>query len=140
MLHLAIFSSGYISKIFTGKKTYDGRFSKIRCMPFETIEKGDLVLMKKSGGPIVGYFVAGEVKFFKDLTQNKLEKIIHKYLDQLVLTDTFWELKKNSKYLSLIEITRPTKFRIPVLVKKKSLSGWVSIGGDSQKQIQLFES
>lgn len=140
MLHLAIFSSGFISKIFTGKKTYDGRFSKIRCMPFETIEKGDLVLMKKSGGPIVGYFVAGKVRFFKDLTQNKLEGIVKSYWDKLVLTHEFWKLKKDSKYLSLIEITRPTKFRMPVLVKKKSLSGWVSIGGDSQKQIQLFEN
>jgi len=138
MLHLAIFSSGFINKIFTGRKTYDGRFSKIRCMPFANIESGDLVLMKKSGGPIVGYFIAGNVKFFKDLDRKRLKRIVDKYWDKLVLTKKFWSMKKFSKYLTLIEITRPTKFRIPVIVKKKNLSGWVSIGGKSQQQIQLF--
>ncbi len=139
MLHLAIFTSGFINKIFTGQKTIDGRFSKIRCMPFKSIEKGDLILMKKSGGPITGYFISGKVKFFSDINENKLKSIVKKYWDELALTKNFWNSKKkNTKYLTLIGIKKPTKFRIPVAVKKKGLSGWISLGGQSQRQIQLF--
>lgn len=138
MLHLAIFSPGSISKIFTGQKTVDGRFSKIQCAPYASIEKGDLVLMKKSGGPIVGYFVAGRVKFFKELSTKKLEFIIKKNWDKLALDEEFWQQRKNSKFLTLVNIKSPTKLRIPVTVKKKSLSGWVVLGGESQRQIQLF--
>ncbi|MBN2016375.1 hypothetical protein JW766_06130 [Candidatus Dojkabacteria bacterium] len=138
MLHLAIFTPGFIDKIFTGQKTIDGRFSKIKCMPFGSIETGDLVLMKKSGGKIVGYFVAGKVEFFHDLTPEKLRKIVKRYWDELSLSNSFWITKRHSKYLTLIEIKRPTKFRIPITVRKKDLSGWVSLGGESQRQIQLF--
>jgi hypothetical protein len=138
MLHLAIFSPGFIGKIFTGQKTYDGRFSQIRCAPFGAIEKGDLVLMKKSGGPIVGYFVAGKVQFFENLDTKKLQEITSNYKDELSIPKSFQSKKRNSKYLTLIKIKRPTKFRIPVIVKKRDLSGWVCLGGESQKQIQLF--
>jgi len=138
MLHLAIFTPGFIQKIFTGQKTIESRFSKIQCMPFGSIEKGDLVLMKKSGGRIMGYFVAGKVEFYKDLTQNKLLTIIEKHKDELALTQEFLRTRRSSKYLTLIKITKPTKFRLPVSVKKKNMSGWVCLGGTSQSQIQLF--
>jgi hypothetical protein len=140
MLHLAIFSHGFIDKIFIGKKTIDARFSQIRCMPYGNIEKGDLVLMKKSGGPVIGYFVAGKIKFFEDLTKKRLNLIVKKYRNELALSNNFWDSKKESKYLTLIQITRPAKFRIPISVKKRSLSGWVSLGGDNQVQIELFET
>ncbi len=138
MLHLAIFSPGYISKIFTGKKTVDARFSKVRCMPHGAIEKGDLVLMKKSGGPIVGYFVAGKVKSYANLTSKKIDKIAKENKNALSLDKDFLKSKKSAKYATLIDITRPTKFRLPVVVKKKSLHGWVTLGGESQKQIELL--
>jgi hypothetical protein len=138
MLHLAIFTPGFIEKIFTGKKTLDGRFSNIRCMPFGSIEKGDLVLMKKSGGPIIGYFIAGNIQFYSDLIPLKLKSIVDRYWDELALTKEFWQERKKSRYLTLIHIRKPTKFRFPISVKKSNLSGWVSLGGESQSQIRLF--
>lgn len=138
MLHLAIFAPGTIRKIFTGNKTIDGRFSKIQCVPYGVIEEGDLVLMKRSGGPTIGYFVAGKVRFYEDLSKNKLETIVKEYWNELSLEEKFWLNRKNSKYLTLIEIKNPTKFRVPVNVRKKNLSGWIVLGGESQKQIRLF--
>jgi predicted transcriptional regulator len=138
MLHLAIFTPGFIEKIFTGKKTIESRFSQIKCAPFDVIEKGDLILMKKSGGPVVGYFVAGTVSFYNDPSKKRLSEIVKKHWDELALTEDFWKQKQNSKYLTLIEIKKPTKFRVPVSVKKHNLSGWVCLGGESQSQISLF--
>jgi len=138
MLHLAIFSPGYIDKIFTGRKTLESRFSKIRCEPFGSVEEGDLVLMKKSGGPIVGYFVAGAVTFYEPVSPERLRGIVQRYWDNLAITEEFLMARRDSKYLTIIEITKPTRFRFPVVVKKKSLHGWVGLGGESQRQIQLF--
>lgn len=137
MLHLAIFSSGFIGKIFTGVKTYDGRFSEIKCAPYNQIEKGDLVLMKKSGGPVVGYFLAGKIINIENPNKKNLKPQINMTWDNLALDKKFWSRKKKSKYATLIQIKKPTKFRIPVVVKKKSLSGWISLG-KGQKQIKLF--
>jgi hypothetical protein len=94
--------------------------------------------MKKSGGAIEGYFLAGEVKFYKDLTEEKLRSIVKSKWDELALTEEFLQKRKGATFLTLIEIKKPTKFRIPVSVKKRSLSGWVVLGGESQRQIQLF--
>jgi len=138
MLHLAIFSPGFIEKIFSGRKTMESRFSVIRCLPYKGIEKGDLIFMKRSGGPILGYFLAGTVHFYKDLTPQKLERIVKKYWYELALSESFWESKKNSKYLTLIKMKKPTPFRLPVTVKKSSLHGWIALGGESKSQISLF--
>lgn len=138
MLHLAIFAPGYIDKIFTGQKTLESRFSKIRCEPYGTIEQGDLVLMKKSGGPIVGYFVAGKVTFYEIVSPEHLMGLVKNRWSELAITKDFLKDRLDSKFLTIIGVTKPTKFRFPVLVKKKSLHGWVGLGGESQTQIQLF--
>lgn len=138
MLHLAIFSPGVIKRIFNGQKTIDGRFSKIKCAPYGLVQEGDLILMKKSGGKTKGYFVAGQVDYYNDLPAKKLQLIIDRYWDKLAIDKNFWDKKKNSSYFTFIEIKRPTKFRIPVNIKKKNLSGWLVLGGQSQNQIQLF--
>lgn len=138
MLHLAVFRGDFAEKIFSGKKTIESRLSKIKCAPYEQIQKGDLVLIKRSGGPIVGYFQAGNIIFFDDLSNKKLASIIKDRWNELAMTDNFWELKKKSKYLTLIEIKKPTKFRLPVAVKKKSLNGWIVLGGKNQEQLALI--
>jgi hypothetical protein len=138
MLHLAIFSKGFIEKILSGRKTIDGRFSQIQCMPYHTIEQNDLVFMKKSGGPVVGYFVAGKIQSFENLKQERIKEIVKKYEYELNLSEEFLKTKLNSRYLTLIEIKQPTKFRVPIIVKKRNLLGWISLGGKSESQIQLF--
>lgn len=138
MLHLAVFRDDFAEKIFTAHKTIEARLSKIKCAPFEQIEKGDLVLIKQSGGPVVGYFQAGDVKFYDEITPDKLKQLIKKNWNQLAMTEEFWEMKKKSKYATLIQIKKPTKFRLPVAVKKKSLNGWIVLGGKSQEQLALI--
>lgn len=138
MLHLAIFAPGYIDKIFNGQKTIDGRFSLVKCLPFNGIEPGDLVLMKKTGGHIIGYFVAGRIQFMEDLNPQTVKRIIGKYKNELSLSEDFISKKLSSRYVTLIEILKPTKFRMSVTVRKRNLSAWIRLGGDNQNQIQLF--
>lgn len=138
MLHLAIFSPGYIEKIFSGQKTLDGRFSEIKCAPYNQVEKRDLVLMKKSGGPIIGFFTVGKVDHIEIVKNSQIQSLIKKYENELALDKEFIKRKLNAKFVSLIEIKRPTKFRMPVAIKKRSLSGWVTLGVDYERQLELF--
>ena len=51
-LHLDILVEPYIQFILEGKKTVESRFLTRRFAPYNRIGKGDVVLLKKSSGPI----------------------------------------------------------------------------------------
>ena len=53
-IHLAILIEPYLSFILNGKKTIESRFSINRIAPFDKIQTGDIVLLKRAGGPLVG--------------------------------------------------------------------------------------
>lgn len=138
MLHLAIFSKGVISKILLGQKTLDARISKIKCPPFENISRDDLVLMKKSGGRILGFFIVGKVQFIENSSGDKISSLIKKHKNELSMPEDFLEKRRNANYLTLLKIKKPTKLKVPVKVSKKSLSGWVTLGNESSSQIRFF--
>ena len=49
-LHLAIFREPFLTKIFSGVKKIESRFSLNRCAPYSEVNKGDLVFIKKISG------------------------------------------------------------------------------------------
>ena len=59
--HLAIFNPPFLDLILEGRKTIEGRFSKVRCAPFGVVQEGNVVLMKESGGLVKGSFVVVKV-------------------------------------------------------------------------------
>ena len=60
-VHLAIFVEPYLELVLAGKKTIESRFSANRCPPYNAVKKGDLLLLKRSGGPVVGVATVGQV-------------------------------------------------------------------------------
>ena len=63
-VHLGIFSEPYLTYILDGKKIIDSRFSKNKIAPYNQITKKDIVIVKKSGGNVLGYFTVKNVLFF----------------------------------------------------------------------------
>src|SRR5688572_22785698 len=63
-LHLAIFQEPYLSFIMEGKKKIETRFAKRPCPPFNKVTDGDVVLLKHSGGDIVGICEVEKVWFY----------------------------------------------------------------------------
>src|SRR5882757_5711201 len=53
-IHLAVFVEPYLSFVLEGKKTVESRFSVNRHAPYEQVRSGDLIVLKKSSGPICG--------------------------------------------------------------------------------------
>lgn len=63
-LDLAIFVEPYLQFILEGRKTVESR-SSARCgVPYKCVQKGDVVLLKRSGGPIVGLCRIADAWFY----------------------------------------------------------------------------
>ena len=105
-IHLAIMVEPYLSLILCGEKTIESRFSIKKGIPYNSISKGDIVVLKKSGGDLVALFEAETVQF-------------------LCLEDGFWQKKKDAKYVTLIKIGHLQAIS-PISVNKTNRQSWLS--------------
>lgn len=124
-IHLAIFNEPFLALVLSGEKKIESRFSINKICPYKKIKTGDIVILKLSGGLVVGIFVAGEVKFFDKLDQSILNTIENEY-GELICTkydEKFWEARNKANYVSLIEISS-VKELLPFKCEKKDRSGW----------------
>lgn len=126
MKHLAVFTGDAIEKVFLGKKTMEGRWSKNRIPPYGKVKTGDTVLMKKSGGKLVGQFKVGKVISFEDPGDKESGWIRRVFKAKLCLPPGFWRLKRGARFITLMEICLPSRFLTPPTnIKKKDRRGWV---------------
>src|ERR1035438_10228161 len=78
-IHLAIFTEPYLSLILKGEKKIESRFSINKISPFKKVAKGDVILLKESGGFVNGVFVAGDVIFYSNIDKIILKEIEMNY-------------------------------------------------------------
>lgn len=125
--HLAIFNPPFLDLILEGKKTVEGRFSKVRCAPFGKVSEGDVIFMKESGGLIKGLFVVSAVESVGDLTPEKLTDLKARYDTPLRANadPEYWQRRKTSKYATLLQISHPVAFKHPFSFPKRDRRGWV---------------
>lgn len=127
--HLAIFTQSYLNLILSGKKTIESRFSVDKRAPYNKVSTGDIVIIKQSGGLIVGEFTAGKVYCIdikKDDTDMKFCKSFSKEICSDI-DENFWELRKNKKFATLIEIKELKQYDVPRKCSEKpnkSMAGW----------------
>lgn len=124
-IHLAIFREPYLSLLLSREKTLESRFSKNRIGPFNRVRKGDLVVVKKSGGLVVGFFVAGEVKYFDNVDRRLLKEIELAHGEAICSSydSNFWLDREVSNYISLVEV-REIMEVVPFRIDKRDRSGW----------------
>jgi len=125
-VHLAVFTEPILSALLTGAKTVESRFSLNKIQPFGRVCTGDIILVKKSGGPVVAVFISGEIKSYSNLTPERIDQIRSKYSEPLGMSedDAFWVEKKDSKYATLINIKRVKRLD-PCRIDKKDRTSWV---------------
>lgn len=124
-IHLAIFNEPFLSLIYDGRKTIESRFSRNKISPFAKINKGDLILLKESGGFINGFAVAGNVRFYRNLNDKSKRDIEFLYGEKICTfyDKHFWENHVDAKYATLIEIEK-IKRTIPFRCNKSDRRGW----------------
>ena len=125
-LHLAVFVEPYLSLLMAGAKTIESRFSQNLVPPFNLIWPGDLVLLKRSGGEVVGIGHVGKVKYLRrsDTSWNDLRRTYEKQL--CVTDDDFWERVSDAWFASLIWFDQLKQ--LPAIeCDKQDRRGWVII-------------
>lgn len=125
-IHVAVMVEPYLSLILQGKKTVESRFSRRQITPWQRVRPGDIVVMKKSGGSFVGMFEAADVLYEK--LDNGIDSIRQRYQSALCVGDAFWQSKADSRYATLIIITRMAQFR-PFALPFKNRQAWIDFHG-----------
>ena len=124
-LHLAVMSEPFLTYMLEGKKTIESRFSKHRIAPYKSIQTDDIVLLKKSAGPIVAHFKAGKVEFV-ELNEAELQRIKAEYGMAICADDDFWRAKVDRRYATLIEVESLQEIK-PFAIEKRDRRGWVKL-------------
>ena len=123
--HLAIMVEPYRSLLLEGEKTMESRFSQKMIHPFHRVSKGDIIILKKSGGDIVGVFEAKDVHYFELKSEQDVEAIKNEYNQQICCPDEFWDSKMNSRYATLIDVGHLMKLA-PIRVSFPNRRSWIS--------------
>jgi hypothetical protein len=124
-IHLAVFAEPFLSLVLDGSKTVESRFSRVRCAPFELVSDGDIILLKRVGGPICGIVLARRAWFY-ELDKKALASIRKTYSSTICADDEFWRRRRDACYATLIELAEPTA--IPATAcAKRDRRGWVPL-------------
>ena len=133
-LHLAVLREPYLQFILEGKKTIETRFAKRQCPPFECVSKGDVIMLKRTPGDVVGVCIV-EAAWFYRLDPKTLAFIKSKFGKAICSADpSFWEERKKASVATLMLIDQITPVE-PFKVEKRDRRGWVVFNGSEQQSL-----
>jgi hypothetical protein len=122
-VHLAVMVEPFLSYILGGKKSIESRFSKHAIAPFYQIEPDDLVLLKLSGGPVVGCFDTDTVEFVA-LNEEERDRLQRHYSVAICADGDFWHARQDKRYATLVGVNNVHMLE-PAPVAKSDRRGWV---------------
>lgn len=129
-LHLAVFVEPYLRFLLEGQKTVESRFS-IRAMPpYRRVDQGDIVLLKESGGPIVGAFTVAAVWFY-ELDPASWRDLRRDFAEALCAQAGFWEQRAAAAFATLIRVAN-VRHMPPIVVPKRDRRAWVVLADRAQ--------
>jgi hypothetical protein len=121
--HLAIFREPYLSYVLDGSKSVESRFASIRVAPYGQVYTGDIVLLKRPGGPTIGLCVITKVWFYS-LDVDSWNYIRDEFSERLRAQDPeFWEERKHASYATLMQLGSVRSIQ-PVNIPKRDRRGW----------------
>jgi ASC-1-like (ASCH) protein len=121
-IHLAVLVEPYLEYLFAGKKTIESRFSIHRIAPFEKVQQDDVVLLKRSGGPVVGLALVGKAEFFHLARSTWTE--VKSYSLEICADAEFWRSRRNKRYGTLLHISAIVSMK-PFQIDKADRRAWV---------------
>ena len=124
-MHLAVFAEPLLSFVLDGRKTIESRFGRTRCAPFDQVRQGDIILLKRVGGPISGLVLAKQAWFY-ELHHRPIDSIREQFGNAIRADDSFWETKRDAQYATLIELAEPISI-YGMLCSKRDRRGWVAL-------------
>lgn len=124
-VHLGVFVEPYLTFLLQGKKTIESRFSINKHAPFEQVQDGDLLVLKKSSGPVCGICRVAHVWFYRLDPSTWSE--IQRYADKICMDDSaFWEKKKAASFATLMQVENVQRLE-EFEIDKYDPRGWVVV-------------
>lgn len=135
-VHLAVFVEPYLQYLLDGKKTVESRFSANRCAPYQRVATGDVIFLKKSGGPICGICRVDHVWDYV-LDPSAWEIIKHEFGRAICAQDpSFWSARESASFATLMSVRHARRLP-PMNVEKRDRRGWVVLK-PSHRSLELF--
>lgn len=123
--HLAIFLKGVAEKVLSGQKSVEIRLSQNQIAPYLEVQKKDEILLKISGGKIIGKAIVDNCLYYEILNPTTIDKLRENYQDEAAMDENFWDAHRNARFATVIFLKKPTKFLMPVVFKKRDRRPWV---------------
>ncbi len=123
-MHLAVFVEPYLSLILEGRKSVESRFSMVRQPPWGRVENGDVLVMKRSGGPVLGIGLISHSWCYEldpetwPVLRDRFRKPLA--MDETTLFDRF----ERASYATLMTLTE-VRTLDPIRIAKRDRRGWV---------------
>jgi len=133
-IHLAVFVDPFLGYVLDGSKTVESRFSVNRCAPYGRVCKGDVLVLKKAGGPVVGIARVRAVWSYH-LDESSWGVIRERFTEALrAQAPEFWDQRCEASYATLMSIDRVLALK-PVEWKKRDRRGWVVLRSEEQPSL-----
>jgi len=126
-VHLGVYVEPFLGYLLEGRKTMESRFSRRRVAPYRQVQAGDVLLLKRSGGPITGLCRIAEAWFYH-LDRISLSEIRTQYAAALCAQDpTFWETRRSASFATLMRVDQVRSIE-PLSYAKRDRRCWVVLG------------
>jgi len=123
-IHLAVMVEPYLSYVLQGRKSVESRFSMRRSTPYGRVKTGDVILLKHSGGPIVGVCYVTDTWFY-ELDPQSWTEVREVFTEALCAQDpSFWQDRQSASFASLMRVQRVRPLK-PIKYSKQDRRGWV---------------
>jgi membrane-associated protease RseP (regulator of RpoE activity) len=127
-IHLAVFVAPFLGYVLDGSKTVESRFSVNRTPPYGKVCQGDVILLKQSGGPVVGLARVQTVWSYH-LDEESLRFIRERFASALCAQDPgFWKGKVSAAFATLMAIHQVLAVE-DIAWEKRDRRGWVVVQG-----------
>jgi hypothetical protein len=134
-LHLAVLVEPYLQLVLEGSKTVESRFSSRRSPPYHKVKRGDVILLKRSSGPILGICEVSDVWFYR-LDPASWGLIRSEFTKAMCAQDPdFWRNREGASFATLMRIQEVTRIS-PINCEKRDRRGWVVLTADHHRLVQ----
>lgn len=133
---MAVFVEPFLTAVLEGRKTVESRFGVHRRPPYLCVQPDDIILLKRSGGAIVGVAAVSGAEFYQ-LSPAVLTDIRRRFAFRLfALEDEFWVSRAGKQFATLIELKDPVAVQ-PFSFPKRDRQGWVTLDRQRMRNYEL---
>ncbi|HJZ47077.1 MAG TPA: ASCH domain-containing protein [Roseiflexaceae bacterium] len=123
--HLAIMVEPYLTRVLAGEKTIESRFSRSRIPPYGCVAAGDLIWLKRAGGPVLASARASEVRQYSGLSGKQVDALLARWGPELNLEADFAARARECRYATLIWLGEIVLLPEPQAYRRRGRQGWV---------------